>query len=54
MSKYVIKSYNFKTNSYLELGAYNNWKEAIERLKKVTNEYQIVYLEIRTDKEGLV
>lgn len=52
--KYIIKTYNYKTNSYLEIGVYDNWKETEQKLKKATKEYEVVYLEIRTDKEGLV
>lgn len=44
--KYIIKKYNYENNSYLTIGSYDSWKE--------TKEHQIVYLEIRTNLEGLI
>lgn len=44
--KYIIKKYNYENNSYLTIGSYDSWEE--------TKEHQIVYLEIRTNLEGLI
>jgi len=52
--KYIIKKYNYENNSYLTIGSYDSWKETKAFLEKATKEHQIVYLEIRTNLEGLI